>query len=105
MRVHNVFALAIVAALILAAPSAASAVNVNCAPNGSVTLTNPNPNQLGSTLTAVPSHGVIEQSISGGAFVQKALNSPISWANNSIVNYRNTSNAASDSFSIGAYTF
>src|SRR5262245_51571561 len=97
----------ILPALLVAAcvASPAAAVNVTCPPNGSVTLSNPNPPLLGGSVTAVPSHGVIEQSISGGAFVQKAVGDPISWANNSIVNYRNTSAAASDSFSISGFVF
>lgn len=89
----------------LAAAPAAHAVDVVCPPGGSVTLSNPNPPFLGGSVTAIPSHGVIEQSISGGPFVQKGVGSPISWAGNSIVNYRNTSAAATDSFSISGFVF
>src|SRR5690349_9122587 len=89
-------------ALALAASPAAAVTNVTCAPNGSVTLSNPNPPLLGSTVTAVPTFGVVEQSISGGPFVPKKVGDPISWAANSIVNYRNTNAAAAtDSFSLG----
>ncbi|TMA79744.1 MAG: Ig-like domain repeat protein [Deltaproteobacteria bacterium] len=92
-------------AVVLAAQSASGNISVNCAPSGSVTLSNPNPPFLGSSVTAIPSHGVIEQSVNGGAFVIKGVGDPISWAANSIVNYRNTSAAASDSFSIGGFVF
>src|ERR1700752_2000627 len=91
-------------ALALAAPSA-HAVNVSCPPMGSVTLSNPNPGQLGMFVTAEPTKGVIEQSINGGAFLVKHNGDPLSWANNSIVNYRNTVAAATDTFSIGGYVF
>lgn len=91
--------------LSLAAAPAAHAVDVVCPPGGSVTLSNPNAPFLGGSVTAVPSHGVIEQSISGGPFVQKSVGDPISWAGNSIVNYRNTSAAATDSFSISGFVF
>lgn len=91
--------------LSMAAAPAAHAIDVVCPPNGSVTLSNPNPPYLGGNVTAIPSHGVIEQSISGGPFVQKAVGSPISWSGNSIVNYRNTSAASSDSFSISGFVF
>lgn len=89
----------------LALAPAAHAIDVVCPPNGSVTLSNPNPPFLGGSVTAIPSHGVIEQSISGGPFVQKNVGSPISWAGNSIVNYRNTSAASTDSFSISNFVF
>jgi Bacterial Ig-like domain (group 3) len=91
--------------LALAAAPAAQAIDVVCPPNGSVTLTNPNPGILGSSVTAVPSKGVIEQSVSGNPFFVKSLGSPISWANNSIVNYRNTAGGPTDSFSIGGFVF
>jgi len=91
--------------LSLAAAPAAHAVDVVCPPGGSVTLSNPNAPFLGGNVTAIPSHGVIEQSISGGPFVQKSVGSPISWAGNSIVNYRNTSAASTDSFSISGFVF
>ncbi len=91
--------------LLLGVPHSAIAVNVNCPSNGSVTLTNPNPGQLGSSVTAVPSHGVIEQSVSGNPFFVKSVGDPISWSGNSIVNYRNTSAAATDQFSIGGFVF
>ena len=91
--------------LSLAAAPAAHAVDVVCPPGGSVTLSNPNAPFLGGSVTAIPSHGVIEQSISGGPFVQKNVGDPISWAGNSIVNYRNTSAAATDSFSISGFVF
>ena len=87
------------------ATSADAASAVNCPLNGSVTLTNPNPGQLGAFVSAVPSHGVIEQSVSGNPFFVKKVGDPISWANNSIVNYRNTSAAATDTFSIGGFVF
>ncbi|HEY2389177.1 MAG TPA: MBG domain-containing protein [Candidatus Binatia bacterium] len=87
--------------LVAAGPARATNNSYNCAPNGSVTLANANAPNLGSSVTAVPSHGVIEQSVSGNPFVVKNVGDPISWSGNSIVNYRNTSNAASDSFSIG----
>jgi hypothetical protein len=93
-------------ALALAASPAAAVTNVTCAPNGSVTLANPNPPLLGSTVTAVPTFGVIEQSISGGQFVVKKVGDPISWAANSLVNYRDTNAAAAtDSFSLGGFVF
>ena len=91
--------------LSLAAAPAAHAVEVVCPPGGSVTLSNPNAPFLGGSVTGIPSHGVIEQSISGGPFVQKSVGSPISWAGNSIVNYRNTSAASTDSFSISGFVF
>jgi len=91
--------------LSIAVAPVAQAIDIVCPPNGSVTLSNPNPPYLGGNVTAIPSHGVIEQSISGGPFVQKAVGSPISWAGNSIVNYRNTSAASSDSFSISSFVF
>jgi hypothetical protein len=98
--------LAPVLLLALEASPAAAVTNVSCAPNGSVTLSNPNPPLLGSTVTAVPTSGVIEQSISGGQFVIKKVGDPISWAANSIVNYRNTNAAAmSDTFSLGGFGF
>jgi hypothetical protein len=93
-----------IAALLVAAP-AAHAVTVSCALNGSVTLANPNPGILGSSVTAVPSHGVVEQSVNGNPFFVKSVGDPISWAANSIVNYRNTSSAATDQFSIGGFVF
>jgi len=91
--------------LSVAAAPAAHAVDVVCPPGGSVTLSNPNPPFLGGSVTGIPSHGVIEQSISGGPFVQKSVGSPISWSGNSIVNYRNTSAALTDSFSISGFVF
>ena len=91
--------------LSLAAAPAAHAVEVVCPPGGSVTLSNPNAPFLGGSVTGIPSHGVIEQSISGGPFVQKSVGSPISWAGNSIVNYRSTSAASTDSFSISGFVF
>jgi len=94
----------ILAIALAAAPSARASNSYNCAPNGSVTLSNPNPPNLGGFVTATPSHGVIEQSVSGGAFIVKSVGNPVSWSGNSIVNYRNTSNAASDSFSIDNIT-
>ena len=101
---RNIFAAALLILSVAAAP-AAHAVDVACPPGGSVTLSNPNPPFLGGSVTAIPSHGVIEQSISGGPFVQKSVGSPISWAGNSIVNYRNTSAATTDSFSISGFVF
>lgn len=91
--------------LSLAAAPAAHAVDVVCPPGGSVTLSNPNAPFLGGSVTGVPSHGVIEQSISGGAFLQKNVGDPISWSGNSIVNYRNTSATSTDSFSISGFVF
>ena len=91
--------------LSFAAAPAAHAVEVVCPPGGSVTLSNPNAPFLGGSVTGIPSHGVIEQSISGGPFVQKSVGSPISWAGNSIVNYRSTSAASTDSFSISGFVF
>ena len=58
--------------LSLAAAPAAHAVDVVRPPSGSVTLSNP------------------------GLFLQKNVGDSISWAGNSIVNYRNTSAAATD---------
>src|SRR6185369_1724376 len=95
--------LAVVVALL--APEGAHAVTVSCGLNGSVTLSNPNPGMLGSTVTAVPSHGVVEQSVNGNPFFVKSVGDPISWSANSIVNYRNTSAAATDQFSIGGFVF
>ena len=92
-------------ALALVAVPDARAVDVTCALNGSVTLSNPNPGMLGSSVTAVPSKGVIEQSVNGSAFFVKSVGSPISWSGNSIVNYRNTSAGSTDSFSIGGFVF
>lgn len=104
VRLRKAFVPALLILALTAGPSAA-ATNINCALNGSVTLANPNPPLLGSSVTAIPSHGVIEQSIGGAAFVIKGVGDPISWAANSIVNYRNTASAASDSFSIGGFVF
>lgn len=95
--------LALAAVLVVA--STARAVDITCPLNGSVTLSNPNPPFLGSSVTAVPSRGVIEQSVNGGAFIVKSVGSPISWSGNSIVNYRNTSAGSTDSFSIGGFVF
>ena len=89
----------------VAVASTAHAVNITCPSNGSVTLSNPNPPFLGSSVSAVPSKGVIEQSVSGNPFVVKKVGDPISWANNSIVNYRNTLGGSTDSFSIGGFVF
>lgn len=91
--------------LSLAAAPAAHAVDVVCPPGGSVTLSNPNAPFLGGSVTAIPSRGVIEQSVSGGPFLQKNVGDPISWSGNSIVNYRNTSAASTDSFSISGFVF
>jgi len=102
---RKVFGLALLILSLGATPPAAHAVDVVCPAGGSVTLSNPNPPFLGSRVTAAPAHGVIEQSINGGAFIQKSVGDPISWAGNSIVNYRNTSAASTDSFSIGGFVF
>ena len=49
--------------LSLAAAPAAHAVDVVCPPGGSVTLSNPNAPFLGGSVSAIPSRGVIEQSV------------------------------------------
>jgi hypothetical protein len=87
---HRLSAIGLVLAAGLVVASTAHAVNITCPANGSVTLSNPNPGFLGSSVTAVPSKGVIEQSVSGNPFFVKSVGNPISWAGNSIVNYRNT---------------
>jgi Bacterial Ig-like domain (group 3) len=102
--VRNTLGSTLVVLALVVAPSA-HAIDVTCAPNGSVTLSNPNAPFLGGRLTAIPAHGVVEQSISGGSFLVKNVGDPISWANNSTVNYRNTSAAVSDTFSIDGFVF
>ncbi len=102
---RSICGLAILAVVLATAQSASGSISVSCAPSGSVTLSNPNPPLLGSSVTAIPSQGVVEQSVNGGAFLVKGVGDPISWAANSTVNYRNTSAAASDSFSIGGFAF
>src|SRR5262249_20351973 len=104
-RLLGIFAPVLLATAFAASPAEA-VTNVSCAPLGSVTLSHPNPPSLGSTVPAVPTWGVIEQSINGGQFLPKNVGAPISWAANSIVNYRNTNPAAaSDTFSIGGFVF
>src|SRR5262245_14098529 len=97
---HRLSAVGLALAAVLVVASTAHAVNINCPANGSVTLSNPNPPFLGSSVTAVPPRGVIEQSVNGNPFFVKSVGDPISWAGNSIVNYRNTSGGPTDRKSV-----